>query len=145
MRDYQQSKVYHWQSVILYPMDKSRVDFDQAHDLLYYVWRDEGLEYPPIIVPLAPNEKKASAKANRLKIWWPTNKSLPSFVLLHEVAHSMTTNYEGIGDRHGKDFVGVYMRLLNKHLRIPLPLLFYTAKVAGVEFDYQARIRAKDK
>ena len=46
------------------------------------------------------------------------------------MAHALT-----FGDGHGPNFVGVYINLVNKHLNVPLPLLHYTAREAGVRFE----------
>ena len=77
------------------------------------------------------------ARATRLSIEAPPE--LPSWVLLHELAHAMTGTVEGENDGHGPRFVGLYLRLLVRHARMPEEELARSLREAGIAFDPDAR------
>jgi hypothetical protein len=61
------------------------------------------------------------ADANRLTIRLPG--TCPSWWLLYEIAHAMTTDYDGWSDGHGAKFMGLYVQLLTRYLRVPMDAL----------------------
>jgi hypothetical protein len=75
------------------------------------------------------------ADANRLTIrladacrsWW----------LLHEIAHAMTSSHDGWSDGHGKKFMGLYVQLLTRYLRLPMDALSASVHHAGIEIDHR--------
>jgi hypothetical protein len=143
-RDLQKSKVYAWENEIVRPRDPSQIPFTRAPALVMGVWLAAGLLYPPPVEALNPRNKKAWATGSRLAIRLRADKPTPTWVILHEIAHAMTSTHDGDGDRHGPDFVGVYMQLLERHLCIPIPLLMFTAHKAGVKFNIAAKPRFID-
>lgn len=142
MRDFQKSKVYSWENKyvgIEYGGD--RVEFDNIQSIIDYVWREMGLEYPPIAVLFSKNAKKQGT-ANRTSIRFREYST--TWIILHEVAHSMTSDLDG-SYRHGPQFVGVYMKLLEKFMNISPTYLWWSATESGVTFDKFAKpIYAKD-
>jgi hypothetical protein len=54
--------------------------------------------------------------------------------ILHELAHSLTCNVDDTGDWHGPEFVGTYMALLSRHMGVALFSLWYSARLAGLDF-----------
>lgn len=139
MRDYQRQRVYDWENLNVGPKDSSVIPFDQAQMMVNYIWEQEGLLYPPQVREMPKQNRKAEAKANRSDIWVKP-EGIASWILIHEIAHSLTTDtFDLDSDRHGPAFVGVYMRLLEKYIRIPLPLLMFSAKQAKVHFNIQAK------
>jgi hypothetical protein len=76
------------------------------------------------------------ADANRLTIRLPDTS--PSWWLLHELAHAMTSTYDGWSDGHGAKFMGLYAQLLTRYLRIPTDVLLESLLTAGIEVDMQA-------
>jgi hypothetical protein len=72
------------------------------------IWAEMGLLYPPKVEPLPKQAKATVATATRLCIRLPDR--LPSWCLLHEIAHAMTTTVDGQSDGHGAAFMGVYLR-----------------------------------
>lgn len=135
--DYQRSKCYAWEYKYIYKEDYSSVPFERLQELVDYIWKEEGLLYPPQVTVKHKNNTTALAKANRLEIWAPAG-GLPSLVLLHEIAHSMLTcEAEDKRCGHGPRWAGMFMLLLSKYAGRGLPELMYTAKEAGVDFNFK--------
>jgi hypothetical protein len=136
MRDYQKAKVYAWEQKVantIAHQNRTTVKFENAQTVVDGVWLAMSLLYPPNVVPIAKQERRAWAKADRTKVYLPAE--IPTWVLLHELAHSMTMDIEGYGDRHGPRFVGMYMRLLEKFLGVSLLMLMASANIEGVKYD----------
>lgn len=130
MRDFQKSRVYKWENQ--FP-EGDWIDFYTAQIVVDYVWKDMGLEYPPKVQSMHKNDRHAG-KANRLSVLIPEN-GCSTKTLLHELAHSLTFDIDGAGNWHGVWFVGVYMKLMEKFLGVPLPLLWYSANAEGVKYE----------
>jgi hypothetical protein len=141
IRDYQRSACYTWEDHHIHPNDTGTVPFEQAQAIVDYVWRTAGLAYPPKIRPLASTARTYQATATRLWISIPKagNKST---VLLHEIAHSMTSDAMGeLSHHHGPRFVGVFMRLLCDHIpTFSLDALAAAAKNEAVDFNFDGPI-----
>ena len=139
MRDYQMTKVYRWEDQHVGPKDTKPISFDVAKVVVNYVWSKAGLKYPPRVELLPAQTRRKMGCANRSKIQLLPN--ICTWVVLHEIAHSMnTTNDENdFGDGHGPNYVGIYMKLLAEHNIVPLPLLMFTATQAGIDFNLQAQ------
>lgn len=129
-------RLYTWENRVVAPLDGSVVPFERMQAIVDYVWAAEGLRWPPRVRP-----RKASratlATGGRLAIEAPA--SLPSWVLLHEVAHALTGTAEGAGDGHGPDFVGTYVRLLVRHSRLDQAMLEETLTADGIRWNLEAR------
>jgi hypothetical protein len=139
--DYQRSAVYRWQDKRVHSKDTGTIPFDQAQAIVDYVWARAGLTYPPKIREMPSQTRRAKADATRLTIRiQPTGIS--TTVLLHEIAHSMTT--DAASDRthaHSPRFVGVFMRLLRDLIpTFNLDELMASAMQAGVEFNFDGPI-----
>ena len=61
-----------------------------------------------------------------------------TWVVLHELAHSMTSTFEGHSVGHRAPWLGIYMRLIERYLGIPMLVLTSTAGRAGLDFDITA-------
>ena len=114
--DRQRSRVYAWENQVVAPRDPTRVAFPAAQAMVDAIWSDMGLRYPPAVEPLSRQATATVASANRLSIFLPART--PSWCLLHELAHAMTSTAEGHSDGHGAVFMGVYVRLLARYLRL---------------------------
>jgi len=144
VRDYQRQRVYDWENRNIEPKDSSIIPYAQAQMMVNYIWEQEGLLFPPSVREMPKQNRTVEAKANRSNVWVKP-EGISSWVLLHELAHSLTTKtFDEDSQRHGPAFVGVYMRLLEKHLRIPLPLLMYSAQKEKVDFDITAKYEFVD-
>lgn len=133
-RDFQRERVYRWQRN--FPQGKW-LKFEDIPEYVNRVWMLEGLEHPPLVYELHPNDRHGG-KGNRMGLWFPKHGACKRTVL-HEIAHSMTGNIEGTTDRHGPQFVGVFIKLLDRHMCIPSTALWYKAEVDKVKFDMFAK------
>lgn len=129
-------RVYAWEDRVVAPLDRSLVPFARMQALVDYVWGEAGLRWPPRVHRKRPS-KRVVATGSRLAIEAPAE--LPSWVLLHEIAHAMTADHDGAGDGHGPAFMGVYVGLLVRHARLDLGHLAATLADAGIPWDPAAR------
>jgi hypothetical protein len=129
-RDSQARRLYAWEDAVVAPRDLSRVPFAQLQPLVDHLWAAEGLRWPPRVRPLPRQARRTVARATRTAIEAPPE--LPSWVLLHEVAHALTSDVDGNNAGHGPDFVGVYLRLLVTHARLDRATLEATLQQAGI-------------
>lgn len=123
-------KLYAWEDAVVAPRDRSLVPFARLQALVDHVWAAEGRQWPPRVRPLPRQARRTVARATRTVIEAPPE--LPSWVLLHEVAHALTADVEGNHAGHGPDFVAAYLRLLVTHARLDRPLLETTLHAAGI-------------
>jgi hypothetical protein len=94
------------------------------------IWSEMGLRYPPLVEPLPAQARTRLADASRLTLRLPP--SIPSWCLLHELAHAMTSTHDGQSDGHGPIFIGIYVQLLGRYLRLDQGWLLQTLQEAGV-------------
>ena len=139
MNDFQRSKCYSWEDLHIHQHDKSLVKFDNAQNLVDYIWKEEGLAHPPRIKKLSPLATKTQAHANRLSVTIPA-RGIQTTILLHELAHSMTTTHEGRSARHNGRWVGVFIQLLSRYAGFNYHSLWYTAKSAGLEVNIKGKV-----
>ena len=136
-RDAAAKRLYAWEDRVVAPCDTARVPFARLQALVDHVWAAEGLRWPPQVRPLPGQARRTVARATRTVIEAP--KSLPSWVLLHELAHAMTSDVEGRSAGHGPDFVGVYVQLLVRHARLDEAMLAQSLDLAGIAWNPAAR------
>ena len=135
-RDRQRSKVYAWEERFVAPRDPSSITFAQAQGMVDAIWAEMGLRFPPKVEPLPRQARSTVADANRLTIRLADVS--PSWWLLHELAHAMTSTYDGQSDGHGPKFMGLYAQLLTRYLRVPTDALLTSLHAAGIAIDTQA-------
>jgi hypothetical protein len=135
-RDRQRSKVYAWEESFVAPCDPSSIMFAQAQGMVDAIWAEMGLRFPPKVEPLPRQARSTVADASRLTIRLADIS--PSWWLLHELAHAMTSTYDGLSDGHGAKFMGLYAQLLTRYLRIPTDVLLESLLTARIEIDMQA-------
>ena len=136
-RDWQRSRVYAWENRLIAPRDRSRVLFPAAQGMVSAIWSEMGLRSPPGVEPLPAQARTRVADADRLTIRLP--RLVPSWHLLHELAHAMTTTHDGLSDGHGPIFMGIYNQLLGRYLRLDEPELLRSLAVAGIQVHPRAR------
>ena len=129
-------RFYAWENRVVAPLDRSVVAFERMQAIVDHVWTAEGLRWPPRVRPRKAT-RATLATGSRLAIEAPD--SLPSWILLHEVAHAMTSTAEGDGAAHGPDFVGVYVGLLVRHCRLDPEMLAASLAADGIRWNPQAR------
>lgn len=144
MRDLQRSRVYAWEDAVVAPRDRSAIPFEQAQMLVTGVWLAEQVLYSPRVEPMARQARRTWATGSRTAIRLPQDRPTPTYVILHEVAHALSSTVDGDTDAHGPDFVGLYMGLLDRRLKIPMPLLMFTAAQHDVTFNLAAKPRFEE-
>ena len=136
-RDRQRNRVYAWEEQFLAPRDANSIKLEQAQGMIDAIWADMGLRFPPQVERLPRQARSTVADASRLSI--RLAGSSPSWCLLHELAHAMSSTHDGRSDGHGPTFMGLYAQLLVRYLRVPLDTLLESLDAARVEADMQAK------
>ena len=136
-RDRQRNKVYAWEERFVAPRDSSSIKFDQAQGMVDAIWAEMGLRFPPRVEPLPRQARSTVADANRLTIRLADTS--PSWWLLHELAHAMTSTHDGRSDGHGPKFMGLYAQMLTRYLRIPTDGILKSLDAAGIAADMLAK------
>jgi hypothetical protein len=77
------------------------------------------------------------ADANRLTLRLP--EQTPSWCVLHELAHALTSSMDGKSDGHGPMFVGIYVQLLHRYMRLDEAWLLQSLAAAGIAVRAEAR------
>jgi hypothetical protein len=135
-RDRQRSKVYAWEERLVAPCDPSTIVLAQAQGMVHAIWTEMGLRFPPKVEPLPRQARTTMADADRLTI--RLADTCPSWSLLHELAHVLTSAHDGRSDGHGAKFTGLYVQLLTRYLRLPIDALLKSVHASGIEIDHQA-------
>ena len=130
LRDSQRGRVYAWENRIIAPCDSTFVDYARAQSMVDAIWTETGLKYPPAVEQLPSQSSATLASATRLSIFLPAQ--IPSWCLLHELAHAMTSDVDGSSDGHGPIFMGVYLKLLSRYLRLDPDRLLESAADDGI-------------
>ena len=115
-RDHQRSRVYGWEDRFVAPRDPTTIAFAAAQGMVDAIWAELGLRYPPAVEKLPRNATATLASATRLTLFLPDRT--PSWCLLHELAHALSSTAEGGTDGHGAVFMGLYLQLLTRYLRL---------------------------
>lgn len=136
-RDRQRQRVYDWEERVVAPHGGTRIAFAQAQGMVDAIWSECGLRYPPRVERLPGQARALLADASRLVIRLPART--PAWCLLHEVAHAMASSHDGATDRHGPRFVGLYVQLLERYMRLPKPMLLASLAACRIAVDPQAR------
>lgn len=137
MRDFQRELVYEWERKIIAPRDTGLLAFENIAPVVNYVWSSEGLDYPPKVKPIDKRNKTAQATGSRLNLHFQETGNY-TWIVLHELAHALTCDIDNNSNWHREDFVGVYMKLVDKYLHINSLLLMASAKDMGVKFNTNA-------
>jgi hypothetical protein len=122
--------LYAWEDAVVAPRDLSRVPLARLQSLVDHVWQEAGRHFPPRVRPLPPQARRTVARATRTVIECPLE--LPSWILLHEIAHALIADVDGNGLNHGPDFVRTYVDLLVRHARMDRGMLEKTLAAAGL-------------
>ena len=94
------------------------------------IWADMGLSYPPEVERLPTQATATMATASRLSL--RLREQIPSWCLLHELAHAMSATHDGQSDEHGPIFMGLYVQLLARYLRLDRARLLQSVHDAGI-------------
>ncbi|ONG56254.1 hypothetical protein BKE38_06275 [Pseudoroseomonas deserti] len=142
-RDAQRQRVYAWEDRVIAPHGGGMIAFAAAQPMVDAIWAELGLRFPPKVEPLPHQARRRIADADRLRLRLPA--ACPPWVLLHELAHSLTSTAEGASDGHGADFVGLYLQLLIRYLRLDRARLLASLDAAGIAVNLDARPRFLDR
>lgn len=135
--DRQRARVYAWEDAVITKADTSVVPFSLAQGMVDAIWSEFGLLYPPKVERLPRQSRRLTADGSRLRLRLP--ELIPSWLLLHELAHALSSAADGASDGHGRDFMGLYVNLLSRYLRLPAVELIRSATEAGIKIDPDAR------
>lgn len=116
-RDAQRGQVYAWEEEAVVPHGRSPIPFAAAQGMVNAIWAEMGLRWPPKVEPLPRQARRLQGTGSRLILRLPD--PLPAFLLLHELAHALSSTAAGENDAHGPRFVGLYLGLLTHYLRLP--------------------------
>jgi hypothetical protein len=117
--------------------DPTTLPFLAAQAMVDAIWSDMGLRYPPAVARLSRQARSTIARADRLSIL--LSDQTPSWCLLHELAHAMTSHADGRSDGHGPLFMGIYVQLLGRYLRLDRQMLTSSLRDARIEILCDAR------
>jgi hypothetical protein len=101
------------------------------------IWADMGLRYPPAVTSLSRQARSTIARADRLSIL--LSDWTPSWCLLHELAHAMTSHADGRSDGHGPLFMGIYVQLIARYLRLDRQTLISSLRDSKINILCEAR------
>jgi hypothetical protein len=101
------------------------------------IWSEMDLRYPPAVERLPRHATATLASADRLSLCLPAQT--PSWCLLHEIAHAMSTTDDGCSDGHGPVFMGLYVRLLVRYLRLDEAWLLASLRDSAIAIERDAR------
>ena len=119
------------------PCDPTILCFAEAQAVVDAIWSDMGLRYPPAVAPLSRQASSTIARADRLSILLADRT--PSWCILHELAHAMTSHADGRCDGHGALFMGIYFQLIVRYLRLDPQMLINSLRDAKIEALRDAR------
>jgi hypothetical protein len=119
------------------PRDPTTLPFSAAQAAIDAIWSDMGLRYPPAVARLPRQARSLLARADRLSVLLAD--LTPSWCLLHELAHAMTSHADGRSDGHGPQFMGIYVQLLARYLRLDQPMLINSLRDAEIDILRDAR------
>jgi hypothetical protein len=136
-RDRQRARLYVWEDRIIAPRDRTSLAFGQAQSTVDAIWAEMGLRFPPKVERLPRQARCTMADATRLSIRLP--ESSPSWCLLHELAHALTSTHDGISDGHGPVFAGLYAQMLARYMRVPIQELARSFAAFSIEADLAAK------
>ena len=127
MKDYQRAKVYAWEDKCVAPWCPGIVSFNAGQLYVDGVWLASQWQRPPRVVSLSKRKYTVKAMATYGEVHLP--ERIPGWIILHELAHSLTD------DKHGPNFVGMYIDLLERVEKLSRVMTMYTLKQAGIDFN----------
>jgi hypothetical protein len=127
MKDYQRNRVYRWEDKIVSPRCHTIVPFAASQQYINGVWLANGWTRPPQAVPMPKQVRNTVASATHGEI--RLRDVCAGWIILHELAHALTD------DRHGPNFVGMYIDLLERVEKLSRLVTMYTLKESKIDFN----------
>jgi len=112
---------------------------DAAQQYVNQLWADLGYSAPPVVTPLTAEEIEerpnlvAAANEKEILLLGDGAKANLDTVICHEAAHVIVKRL-GICDRHGPNWLGVYLSLLERLGRFDMAALKESAEAAGLKW-----------
>ena len=134
MRDSQQARVYRWEEGWI-DWNRNTITLQECRELVKWACRHFRLKVSPR-VKQHMNRALSYSISEHCLISLRADQHKNRAVVLHESAHFITD--EIFGDKvqwHGKEFMGVYLRLLIKARVAPAVALIASAKASGLIWD----------
>ena len=135
-RDRQRARVYAWEDREIAPRNPGTIGYAQAQPMVDAIWAELGLAHPPAVSRIPRQARRLLADASRLSIRLPA--AIPSWCLLHEIAHALSSTHDGRTDGHGPIFMGLYLQLLVRYLRLPKAALLHSLAADRIAVDPDA-------
>ena len=117
------------------PCDKQVVPFCQIQSIVNYVWKQEGLLFPPMVDKM-PKQNHNGGDATRTMVRF--REQTFTWLILHELAHSMSSTVDNKSNRHGALFMGIYIQLLSRYLVMSFNDLATSAEASGLHVKLDA-------
>lgn len=138
-------QIYAWENAVIAPLDRSWVDLRTARAIVDHVWSERGLSHPPRV----EGAKIGGGYADRMCITL-SDKGVPTWVVLHELAHSMDFSLEisvGMyadrpdgetltGSTHDANWTGIYLDLMNDFMPSSFNKLWLMKTLTERRLDY---------
>ena len=134
--DKQKNRIYAWEQVVVAPKDCIEISFAQIEPIVRHIWQQEGLEYPPQVLPRL-RKKTKKAEGNRVGVWF--GEKTYTWIVVHELSHSMTSLCNGQSNWHGSLFMGIYCQLLSRYLHLDFQELVDSARQVGIHVKEDAK------
>lgn len=141
--DLQRAKVYLWERINVAPYDKNVVSFMLIPQIVNFVWEQEGLRFPPRVERLPKQVRRFCGDATRLCVRF--GEETYTWIILHELAHSCTSTVEQMSNGHGSLFMGIYIQMLSRYLKLSYNELVESAERQGLHVELSARPVFLDK
>jgi hypothetical protein len=137
MKDYQKSRVYAWEDEFLFKRAPRWITFDNAQCFVDGIFLCEQLVGSPKVELMPKQMKRHLADGSRSKI--RVREKTQAWVIIHELAHTLTD------DAHGPNFMGIYMKLLDKYADVSILTSMYSLKNKKIDYNLSAVPCFKDK
>lgn len=128
--DYQRERVYKWErEELLFTVEaEPSIDIGAAQALVSSIWRNEGFTSDAPVV-MTWRGRGGIANGHTIKM---SSKAVSKRLTLHELAHSMIKHLQAC-DRHGPNWVGLYVRLLVRYSAANIDVLLASLKDTGIK------------
>ena len=110
------------------PCDPTSLPFTRRRAVVDAIWSDMGCATSGGRAAIATGHRD-DCRANRLSILLADRT--PSWCVLHELAHAMTSHADGRSDGRGPLFMGVYLQLIVCYLRLDPRILIDSLRMRG--------------
>jgi hypothetical protein len=134
--DRQRQRVYNWENLNIAPKDRTPVRFENIKHIVDFVWSSQGLEYPPQVI-LIPKQNHNCGDATRTTVRF--REETQTWIILHELSHSMSSLCDDRSNQHGALFMGLYCQLLSKYLNMDFAELIKSATDFGLRVKPDAK------